>query len=192
LRTLTDTELNNLNTKFVREQVGEKVEVILTYDKATETFWYYTDQLKEVSYDILETVARKFAIDYDCKMICLDQQAQAEQQQAEQQQAEQQQAEQQQAEQQQAEQQQAEQQQAEQPPAPSQSVFVKFKKYNTGGKGASSNFTSVVKVVEQMNHFRYRGKIYDYEESFEKKKGVIEEPLLDYASFKKLLENKEK
>lgn len=170
MRELTPAELLDLNTKIVREQVAEKVEVILTYDKATETFWYYTDQLKEVSYDILETVARKFALDYDCKMICLQptQQVSGEQSSGEQASAD----------------------IEKQPTEPS--VFAKFKSYNTAGKGAASNFTSVLKVVEQMNHFRYRGKIVDYEETQKKleKQKNVEEPQLDYASYKKLLDEK--
>jgi len=188
-RVLTDDELLNLNTKIVREYVAEKVEVILTYDKNTETFWYYTDKLKDVSYDMLETVARKFAIENDCKAICLaSTEAQSE----------------------------AEEAPSEAAPseaAPSEaatspegtgtseaatspegtgtseaapaSVFAKFKSYNTGFKGAPPNFTSVVKVVEQMNHFRYKGKLSDYDATTKKK---IEEPTLDYQAFKKLSE----
>ena len=158
-RKLSDEELTQLNTKIVREQVAEEVEVIMTFDKATETFWYYTDKLKEVSYPILETVARKFAIENDCKIICLQEPEQEEQALAEQ-----------------------------QAPAEQQvpSVFAKFKSYNAG-KGSAPNFTSVVKVIEQMNHFRYRGKIVDYEQRQTPK---VEEPTLDYASYKKILEEK--
>jgi DNA repair exonuclease SbcCD nuclease subunit len=171
-RVLTDDELLNLNTKIVREYVAEKVEVILTYDKNTETFWYYTDKLKDVSYDMLETVARKFAIENDCKAICLastEAQSEAEEAQSE-----------------------AEEAQSEAAPASTEvseaapaSVFAKFKSYNTGFKGAPPNFTSVVKVVEQMNHFRYKGKLSDYDATTKKK---IEEPTLDYQAFKKLSE----
>ena len=164
LRELSDIELLCLNTKLVREQVAENVEVLLTFDKATETFWYYTDHLKEVSYDILETVARKFAIEYDCKKICLLAQAQAPE---------------------------SVEAPKEQESTGKPSVFAKFKNYNTGGKGSTPNFTSVIKVVEQMNHFRYRGKIVDYEET---QKGVnkTEEPTLDYASYKTLFQKKRK
>lgn len=164
-RVLTDDELLNLNTKIVREYVAEKVEVILTYDKNTETFWYYTDKLKDVSYDMLETVARKFAIENDCKAICLASEAEAE------------------------EASEAEAAPSEAAPASTEaapaSVFAKFKSYNTGFKGAPPNFTSVVKVVEQMNHFRYKGKLSDYDATTKKK---IEEPTLDYQAFKKLSE----
>ena len=171
-RVLTDDELLNLNTKIVREYVAEKVEVILTYDKNTETFWYYTDKLKDVSYDMLETVARKFAIENDCKAICLASEAEAEEA---------------------SEAEEAQSEAATSPEvseaAPSEaapaSVFAKFKSYNTGFKGAPPNFTSVVKVVEQMNHFRYKGKLSDYDATTKKK---IEEPTLDYQAFKKLSE----
>ena len=163
MRELTTDELLGLNTKIVREQVAENVEVILTFDKETDTFWYYTNQLKEVSYDILETLARKFAIEYDCKKICWQEEpAQA----------------------------QEPTQAQEEAPVGKSSVFAKFKKYNTGGKGSAPNFTSVVKVVEQMNHFRYRGKLVDYEET-QKGLNKKEEPILDYASYKTLCEKKE-
>ena len=159
---LTTSELLDLNTKIVREQVAENVEVILTFDKVSETFWYYTDHLKEVSYDILETVARKFAIEYDCKPICLQAQEAF----------------------------QVSERLKEQESTGKPSLFAKFKKYNTGGKGSIPNFTSVIKVVEQMNHFRYRGKIVDYEET-QKEVNKKEEPTLDYASYKTLFQKKE-
>ncbi len=170
MRELTTEELLDLNKKIVREQIAENVEVILTFDKETETFWYYTNQLKDVSYDILETVARKFAIEHDCKQICW-QAAQEEESKPE-------------------ESKQKEHKQEEPPmkeePVGKPSVFAKFKNYNTGGKGSTPNFTSVVKVVEQMNHFRYRGKLIDYEET-QKGLNKKEEPILDYASYKKTL-----
>ena len=168
LRELSDEDLTNLITKVVREQVVEKVEVIMTFDKSTNTFWYYTDNLKDVSYDILETVARKYAIEHDCKKICLtvaedipiivpvD-----------------------------------EEEQKKEEIAPSPSVFAKFKNYNTGTKGSMPNYVPSVKVIEQMNHFRYRGKLYEYEEA-QKTGERKEEPILDYTSYKKLLEKKEK
>jgi hypothetical protein len=181
VRDLSEDELASLNTKIVREEVADEVEVILTYDKTTETFWYYTDKLKEISYDILETVAQKFAIEHDCKAIflqvlpepsalgaaslgaaalepaslgaSLEPACEV-----------------------------VTQHKVEKP-----SVFAKFKDYNTGGKGSVPNFTSVIKVIEQMNHFRYRGKICDYEATLKAEK-KSEEKTIDYASYKKLLE----
>jgi hypothetical protein len=159
LRELSEEELQNLNQYIVREQVSEKLEVILTFDKATETFWYYTDHLKEVSYAILETVAQKYAIEYDCKVILQEPEDISAQEPVD----------------------------SAEPSLIGSTVFAKFKKYNAG-KGAVSNFTSVIKVIEQMNHFRYRGKIHDYEETL--KQEEKKEVLMDYVTYKKLLEEK--
>ncbi len=186
-RELNDTELTELQNKFVRETVEssddviKNFDIILSYHKETETFWYYTDHLKEVSYDTLEAVARKFVIEYNCKRLYL-QPAEA------------------QAEQGQAEQTQAEQAQAEAEPKcvtesctvvgakpPVKSVFAKFKKYNTGVKGA--NFSS--EPVEQTNHFRYKGKLYQYEETLKQKTAENNTTAtLDYAAYKLMMQAK--
>jgi hypothetical protein len=168
-REMSEDELNSLHNKFVKEHVKDTVDIIMTFDKDAETFWYYTNHLKEVSYAILETVARKFVIDYDCKIIFLQSDVSTSS---------------------------TSNTSIEQPP-PIQaqpevkSVFAKFKQYNTGGKGAAPNFTSKVKVFEQMNHFRYKGKLYEYEEKQKmdenKIKNSVDEPILDYAYYKNLL-----
>ena len=191
LRDISVEELLQLNTKIVREEVAPKVEVIMTFDKVTETFWYYTDQLKEVSYDILETVAQKFAIEHDCKAIYLQAEAAPSEVVAEAPSEVASEAAVAEAPSEAAEAAPEAAPEAKAAPVKS-SIFAKFKDYNTGGKGSTPNFTSVLQVIEQMNHFRYRGKICDYEatlKSEEKKKTV--EPQLDYATYKKLLEKKE-
>ena len=173
-REMSEDELNNLHNKFVKEHVKDTVDIIMTFDKDAETFWYYTNNLKEVSYSILETVARKFVIDYDCKIIFLQSDVSTSTSSTS-----------------------TSNTCIEQPP-PIQaqpevkSVFAKFKQYNTGGKGAAPNFTSNVKVFEQMNHFRYKGKLYEYEEKQKrdenKIKNSVDEPILDYAYYKNILE----
>ena len=172
-RDLTQEELADLNNKNVKE-ITPKADIIMTYHPQTEAFWYYTDHLKEISYATLETVARKFVIDHDCKRIFLQTTKPVEE--------------------------------AtgatgatvatgasdgtidpstEKPE--SKSVFVKFKKYNSGMKGAVNNNTSTVEVVEQANHFRYKGKLMEYEET--KKPSEINEPTMDYATYKRMLES---
>jgi hypothetical protein len=184
MRDISPEELLQLNTKIVREEVAPKVEVILTFDKGTETFWYYTDHLKEISYDILETVAQKFAIEHDCKAIYLQADTSDPVTSASETVTS--------ASETVTSASETEQSETEKAPTKS-SVFAKFKDYNTGGKGSTPNFTSVLQVIEQMNHFRYRGKICDYEatlKSEEKIKNNMAEPQLDYATYKKLLEKK--
>jgi hypothetical protein len=191
MRKLSDEELSNLHMKIVREEVKENVVVIMTFDKTTETFWYYTDKLKDVSYTILETVAQKFAIDHDCKMICLQTDEQVQEAKAllaEPSIAKPSIAEPSIAEPSIAEPSIAEPSIAE-PSIVEPNIFAKFKSYNAG-KGSAPNFTSAVKVIEQLNHFRYRGKLCDYAEG-QKIIGKNEDSTLDYASYKKLLDKKE-
>ena len=63
-------------------------------------------------------------------------------------------------------------------------LFAKFKKYN---KGATTNFSTGLKVVEQTNHFRYKGKRYHYNEDVKKHTEKTKAPELDYATWKNLL-----
>ena len=58
----------------------------------------------------------------------------------------------------------------------------------------SANFNPPVKVIEQSNHFRFKGKLCDYEEYKEQEdKGQKSknEPVLDYANYKNLWEKKD-
>ncbi len=45
--------------------------VIMMYNVHTESFFYYTD-IRNISYKYLDTVARKFAIENNCKGICIN------------------------------------------------------------------------------------------------------------------------
>jgi hypothetical protein len=180
LRDLNETDFTELQTKIVRETLedsdNKSFDIIMTYNKDTMTFWYYTDNLKEVSYDTLETVARKFVIEHDCKKLYIQKAvpvvAAEEGEQA-----------------------------GETPKEggqgacgtpPTKSVFAKFKKYNTGTKGGLPNFSNDT-TNEQTNHFRYKGKLYHYEETLKgKEKEHISNTLLDYAAYKLMIQEKSK
>ena len=176
-RELSENVLSELAGKQVRETVEgieQSFDIILTYNKETESFWYFTDNLKEVSYDTLETVARKFVIEYDCKRLYVTPIQTAEQK--EQGQAS---AEQGQKQTVQVSAEQEEQASAAQKEQPS-SVFAKFKKYNTTVKNNNSQ------PEEPANRFRYKGKLYQYEESLKNENAVNQ--TLDYATYKLLMQ----
>jgi hypothetical protein len=189
-KALADFEINfsELKNKMVRETIDREIvnstdeniksfDIILTYDKETETFWYYTDILKEVSYDILETVARKFAIEHNCKRLYVQKAEEKE-----------------------------ESDEADkienggeaceaggaEPPVEPPSVFAKFKKYNNGTRGIGGLPIFNKEIVEPTNHFRYKGKLYNYEEVLKKKAGEEKNinPELDYAAYKLLMQAK--
>jgi hypothetical protein len=189
--------LTNLQTKIVRETIEstdpelQNFDLLLTYHKESEAFWYFTDHLKEISYQTLESVARKFVIEYQCKRIYL-QASEAGASEAGASEAQ------------------------EEPPEggvgvlppnepseggvgvlpPVRSVFAKFKKYNTGttgGGGSVANYSNDLSLTtEQMNHFRYKGKLYQYEELLKQKMAEAKNitPLLDYAAYKLLMQAK--
>ena len=210
-RNLDEIDFLTLSKRWVNEETPGG-NVVMNYDRETDCFVYYTDHLKQITYGILETVARKFVVENDCKIIYIqaklpvevssegegevegegnvevecdidcegecegnvevecdiDCEGEVEDKSIV--------------------------KQLDEDKKPS--VFAKFKKYNTGGKGSVPNFKSNVNVIEQSNHFRYKGKLYDYNTYKETLKhndvcnGVKSE--LDYATFKRQILEKNK
>ena len=67
---LTRDDLKELSKLQVKEDTPFG-EIIMTYNPTTESFWYYTDA-RNVPFKTLDTVARCFAVTYDCKQICVN------------------------------------------------------------------------------------------------------------------------
>lgn len=152
-RELSETEFADLETKIVKVDT-EGGEVIMTYHKPTEAFWYYTDHLKDVSYRILETVAQQFVIEHDCKSIyVLPASEDIEAVEAAAEEAV---------------------KAAEEAVVETKTVFAKFKSYNKGSNPSNyrvANDTSGQN--EESNHFRYKGKTSEYFETLEKTKQPV-------------------
>jgi hypothetical protein len=73
-RELNQTDIENLRLKTV-EQESPYGKIIMTYNSDTQSFWWYSvaePHLSYIPYKILDTVARLFAITYDCKQICVN------------------------------------------------------------------------------------------------------------------------
>tara|TARA_B100001142_G_C14330797_1_gene654039 strand:- start:484 stop:1278 length:795 start_codon:yes stop_codon:yes gene_type:complete len=62
--------LNSLKDKFIHEETPMG-DIIMTYNIDFHSFWYYADR-KSIPYGILDAVARKLAIENDCKSICIN------------------------------------------------------------------------------------------------------------------------
>ena len=75
-RVLEKEDLEKLGKVVVREKTPNG-EVIMTYNNKTEAFEYFCDD-KNVKYMVLDTVARKFTIDNNCKSICVNYKAEFE------------------------------------------------------------------------------------------------------------------
>jgi len=182
-RELTEKDFKELETKMVKETIDtnddtKKVDIIMSYHKDSESFWYYTNDLKEIAYKTLESVARKFVIEHNCKRLYMQAAPQEEEKQV-----------------------QCLDKEGACPQegglgACPRSVFAKFKKYNTGTKGGLPNYSNDEKTsVEQTNHFRYKGKLYHYEETLKEKernKDNLPTTLLDYAAYKLMMQTNKK
>ena len=67
---LTDKFVKDLALNVIREETP-KGEVLMYYSHEMESFIYYS-KTKEIPYKYLETLARKYVINYDCKRIYID------------------------------------------------------------------------------------------------------------------------
>lgn len=171
----TIEKLEILRLKTIKEETPEG-KVIMTYNSDTESFWYYSDT-KTISYKLLDTVARLFAITYNCKSICINYKEEIEKS-KEKNRKQKELAEQKELEEQEKldddEQKDSEQEKLDKPKE--KSIFVKFKNYNTGAitqnktqpqKQNQKNSTTTSKkeyyiMAEKSNQFKYKGKIEDF------------------------------
>ena len=60
----SDEEKEDCDDEVEKEDLKK---IIMTYNNETESFWYYKDYSTKILYPILDMVARKFVITYDCK-----------------------------------------------------------------------------------------------------------------------------
>lgn len=66
---ISDERLKELENCFVEEETEKYGEIRMFYN---ETFIYYTTERKSVPYPILDMVARKYAMRYNCKLLHVD------------------------------------------------------------------------------------------------------------------------
>ena len=69
-RNLDDVQIQNMMNNIIWENTPNGY-VMMYYDSNNESFSYYCNN-KNISYQYLETVARKYAITYNCKELLID------------------------------------------------------------------------------------------------------------------------
>ena len=69
-RELTKDDINELSNKTLEEKTPEG-DVLMLYNDKTETYWYYSNN-KNISNRTLDAVARRYAVKYDCKKLCIN------------------------------------------------------------------------------------------------------------------------
>ena len=171
-RVLTDTDLNELKNKIVRENTPDG-EIIMYYNNNTNSYFYYTD-IRNVSYKILDAVARCYAVTYNVKQVCVNYKEVWEKSKLE------------------ALQQQEkdnEEKPKEKEETKVKSVFADFKDYNRKTHSHASIKRRRYRITtDESNSFKYCGKIEDYKTPEEKEENHKNENNLSFSEFKKMSE----
>ena len=174
----TKDELKNM--KKIIENTDNYGDVLMIYDSDFEYFKYYCNK-KDIPHKILETVARKFCIENNCKQIYVDMNKELyklnkklvneeilKREKDKQNEIK-----------------------SVESEDESQSVFATFKKYNNSNKVVKDEKTKLIK--ERINVFKYSGRIEDYTIDSIKKPSNDKVLKLDFASFKQMMsESQEK
>jgi hypothetical protein len=71
VKELSLEELAVISTNVLMEETPKGM-VYMSYNAEMQTFDYYTDKFVDVTYEILDTVARLFAITFLCKQVCVN------------------------------------------------------------------------------------------------------------------------
>ena len=150
--------------------------VYMAYNAEMQTFDYYTDKFVEVTYEILDTVARIFAITFRCKQVCVNYREEV----------------------QKGEQnmlseiefdklkKELEERNRMNSSNKERSVFATYKTYNK--KNGNNVEKKYYIVTEKANRFKYKGKISDYERA-QKKAAAETNPTvinISYSEYKRL------
>ncbi len=173
-RVLSDTELNELKNKIVRENTPDG-EIIMFYNNNTKSYFYYTD-IRNVSYKILDAVARCYAVTYNVKQVCVNykevwEKAKLEALQQQEKDKEE----------------KAEEKAEEKEEKKVKSVFADFKDYNRKTHSHASIKRRRYRITtDESNTFKYCGKIEDYKTPEEKEENQRTEKKISFSEFKKM------
>jgi hypothetical protein len=135
---LTNLDFETFKDKYCIEDTPFGI-VHLTWNTDTETFFYYSDN-KNIPYRVLDTVARKFSIDNNCKQICVNYKAEFYKAKEKLIQTKQ------------------NMEKEKKNETKDNSVFANFKSYNTVSNHNHNNNTTKI-VPAKANRFTYKGKL---------------------------------
>jgi hypothetical protein len=179
-RVLDKDDLEKLGTIVVKEKTPNG-NVIMTYNNKSESFCYYCDD-KNIRYMVLDTVARKYTIDNNCKSICVNYKAEFEKAKA------------------------AivadtktstdtttDDDSIKEPPVVKKSIYARFKNYNAPPQkkkvAEDKKPEKIYILTEKANRFTYKGKLSNYKDPNEVVTTFFNKTV-DFATFKKMCANK--
>lgn len=156
-RDMSVDEIKGLSEKYLEEETPKGV-VKMCYDNESECFKYWCED-KSISYMILDAVAQKYAIENDCKAICIDYKEEfykaidrvnkhnKEKEEKKKKENE------------------DDKKEDEDDDKNKRNVFAKFKSYNTVNKKQVSDDKEKQSIqVDKCNKFRYKGKLSEFDE----------------------------
>ena len=173
-RDLTEDDVKDLSLNTITETTP-RGDVLMYYDEDLKSFVYYS-KTKEIPYKYLETVARKYVINYDCKNIYVDIRKEYEngvnkcKEIKEKEKAN------------------AEKTGTDAEPTgenKKKQLFVKLKSYNRKAEINSKQKDKIYILREQSNRYSYRGKIEEYKEPVTSECDNTD-PTIDFSTFKKI------
>jgi hypothetical protein len=179
------------DTSYVKEQTP-KGSVYMFYNKENESFWYYADT-KDISYKYLDTVARRFCIEFDCKSFYVNtlkeykkgvkkmkEQIKSDKVKKEEEEKE---------------------EEREKEEEEEKNVFAKFKHYNQQGNrvGSRTNVTKKYYILrESANRYTHKGRIEDFKllkentDTYDSNISQDEFKQIDFATYKQEIEENKK
>ena len=166
---LEEQYVKDLKNNIIFENTP-KGNVLMYYDFETESFIYHCDT-KDISYLYLETVARKYAIQNNCKKIVVDIKRELEEAKKEKPKIN------------------------EIKKDKGDKLFASFKSYNRKGSGGAKKTNKTFILRQNANRYSYKGKIKDYkylQTDVYNEKQKNDSETLDFASFKRLQGKKKK
>jgi len=183
VRVLTKEELDELQSNVVEVETPDGL-VKMTYNNASESFWYYTDN-KNIHYKYLDAVARHFTIENKCRQICVNYKEEYEKAVSIKDRLVE-----------------EEQRVAEDKinnllydgagaggaASVKKSVFAKFKNYKATTGDDKQQTKNVYVLTDKANKFRFAGSMEEYENEMKQlRQQAAEIPSMDYATFKRLV-----
>jgi hypothetical protein len=192
-RELTEDFVNNLSLKTVTETTP-RGDVLMYYSSKLNTFVYHSNT-KEIPYKYLETVARKYVIEYKCKSLYIDIRKEYEKGVNKYKEIKE------------KEEKAKENKDSNENENKKKQIFANLKTYNRKGEVHNKQKDKIYILREQSNRYSYRGKIEEYDQKNietcldnKKVEGIINEQNgnneenkernkvkeIDFASFKKM------
>jgi hypothetical protein len=159
MKEYSDKALKLLERNVVEEETENYGLIKMKYNPEKNQFIYYTEFIKTVPYNILDVIARKYVIHFDCKCIFIDIRQELEIKKKENKEKE------------------AKKKELEKSKKDLDNVFAKFKSYNMKEKAN-------INIKNKINNYKYGGKI---EEMYAEIKDNNTAKSLSYTEFKKNL-----